>query len=465
MIVSVERRDWPMLQDESRRTMTEEANVPLELEDIQSGVLRPRPAPYTATYVLLRIDDRRAGRELMRRASTVVASAAHPTSPAADAWVSASLSFHGLKALGVQGDSLDSFAWEFHQGMAARAKALGDTGENSPANWETPLGTPDVHVVLTAIAPDGRRLESVFERARRAYQELRGITAIWRQDCYALPTQREHFGFKDGISHPAVEGSGIPGATPAEPPLKAGEFVLGYRDEMGGFPPMPRPEVLGRNGTYIVFRKLHQRVAAFRRYLKENCSTPAEEELLAAKMMGRWRSGAPLALCPLCDDPELGADPRRNNDFMYEEDDPIGYKTPAGSHIRRTNPRDAAVPGIPRLHRMIRRGTVYGPPLSEGILEDDGADRGLMFAFVGAHLGRQFEFVQSEWVNSGTFISAGDTKDPISGSNDGTGDFTIPQRPIRRRLRGLPRFVILRGGEYCFMPGLRALRWLADLQT
>ena len=445
--------------------MLRAANGALELDDIQSGVLRPRPAPYAATYLLLRIDDRRAGRELMRRASNVVASAARPTSPAADAWVSASLSFQGLKALGVPQDSLDSFAWEFQQGMAARAKALDDTGESSPENWETPLGTPDVHVVLTALAPDPQRLESVLARAREAYQELRGIKAIWRQDCYALPTEREHFGFKDGISHPAVEGSEIPGTNPGEPPLKAGEFVLGYRDQMGGFPPMPRPDVLGRNGTYIVFRKLHQRVAAFRRYLKANSSGLEDEELLAAKMMGRWRSGAPLALCPLHDDPEIGADRRRNNDFLYAEDDSIGYKTPAGSHIRRANPRDSDVPGIVRLHRMIRRGTAYGPLLPEGVLEDDGADRGLMFAFVGAHLGRQFEFVQSEWVNSGTFIAEGNAKDPISGSNDGTGGLTVPRRPLRKRLQGLPRFVVVRGGEYCFMPGLRALRWLADLQT
>jgi len=172
--------------------MTGSANGALELDDIQSGVLRPRPAPYAATYVLLRIDDRRAGRMLMRRASNVVASAAHPTSPAADAWVSASLSFQGLKALGVPQDSLDSFAWELRQGMAARAKALDDTGESSPENWETPLGTPDVHVVLTALAPDPQRLESVLERAREAYHELPGITAIWFFFCYAPPTEREH---------------------------------------------------------------------------------------------------------------------------------------------------------------------------------------------------------------------------------------------------------------------------------
>jgi Dyp-type peroxidase family len=440
-------------------------NVTLELEDIQAGVLRPRPVPYAATYIVLRIDNRSAGRELMRRASMAVASAAHANSPAGDAWVSAALSFEGLKALGVRPDTLDSFAWEFRQGMAARAGALGDTGESSPANWEHPLGTPDVHVVLTALAPDARQLEIALERARKAYQELPGITAIWRQDCYTLTTEREHFGFRDGISHPAVDGSGIPGTNSKERPLKAGEFVLGYRDEMGSFPPIPQPEVLGRNGTYIVFRKLYQRVAAFRQYLKANASRPEEQELLAAKMMGRWRSGAPLALCPLHDDPRLGADPQRNNEFFYADDDSTGYKTPAGSHIRRTNPRDAAVPGIVRLHRMIRRGTAFGPLLPEGILEDDGADRGLMFAFVGAHLGRQFEFVQSEWINSGAFLGAGDAKDPISRTSDEAGIFSIPRRPIPKRLPGLPRFVVMRGGEYCFMPGLRALRWLADLET
>jgi Dyp-type peroxidase family len=440
-------------------------NVMLELDDIQSGVLRPRPAPYAATYVLLRIDERAAGRELMRRASAVVASAAQTTSPSGDVWVSVSLTFQGLKALGVPQDSLDTFAWEFCQGMAARAQELGDTEESSPEHWETPLGTPDVHVVLTALAPDAPRLESALRRARTAYEQLPGVTAIWRQDCHALPSEKEAFGFRDGISHPAVEGSGIPGTNPGERPFKAGEFVLGYRDELGGFPPMPRPEVLGRNGTYVAFRKLHQRVAAFRQFLRSNASRPEEEELLAAKMMGRWRSGAPLALCPLHDDPELGADPRRNNNFLYQDDDPRGFKTPGGSHIRRTNPRDAAVAGVARLHRMIRRGTSYGPPLPEGALEDDGVDRGLMFAFVGAHLGRQFEFVQSEWINSGAFFGAGDERDPIVGSNAGAGSLTIPRRPVRRRLQGLPRFVVTRGGEYGFMPGLRALRWLAELDT
>jgi Dyp-type peroxidase family len=433
----------------------------LELDDIQSGVLRPRPSPFAATYIALRIDDPDAGRELMGRLSEVVTSAAESTSRAGDTWVSGSISSTGLKALGVPQASLESFPLQFQQGMAARAHLLGDTGDNAPEHWEKPLGSGDVHVVITAIAQDQEHLEPALERARESYRRLTGVEAIWRQDCHALADDKEPFGFKDGISHPAIEGSGIPGTNPHEKPLKAGEFVLGYPDEMSDTPMIPQPDILGRNGSYIVFRKLHQRVAAFRQYLKANATEKNPEELLAAKMMGRWRSGAPLATCPMHDDPQMGLDPARNNDFMFKADDSIGYNTPLGSHIRRMNPRDADIAGVVRIHRMIRRGTAYGPPLPPDVLEDDGVDRGLMFAFVGAHLGRQFEFVQGEWMNDGSFFG-GTGRDPLSGSGDGSGTFDVPRRPMRLRLQGLPRFVVTRGGGYCFLPGLRALRWLAD---
>ena len=436
----------------------------LELDDIQSGVLRPRPTPYEATYIALRIDDRQAGRALMQRISNAVTSAANPDSPLADTWVSVALTYPGLKALGVPEESLSSLSWEFRQGMAARAKELGDVGESDPSNWEQPFGGSDVHVIIVAVSPDAERLEAAVARARETYQTMTGIEAIWRQNCHALPNDKEPFGFRDGISHPAIEGSGIPGSNPHEQPFKAGEFVIGYRDEIGGVQ-KTTPEILGHNGTYVVFRKLHQRVADFRRFLRTSSKSSDEEELLAAKMMGRWRSGAPLALCPFHDDPELGADKQRNNAFMFEEDDKAGLKTPGGSHIRRTNPRDASIAGVARIHRMIRRGTAYGPLLPDGVLEDDGADRGLMFAFVGANISRQFEFVQSQWINDGVFFGAGADKDPVIGSNGDGGNFTVPRKPVRRRLQGLPNFVVTRGGEYCFMPGLRALRWLSNLQT
>jgi Dyp-type peroxidase family len=321
-----------------------------------------------------------------------------------------------------------------------------------------------MHVIIVAVSPNATRLEEVLDRARQSYKSMSGIEAIWRQDCHALPNEKEPFGFKDGISHPPIEGSGIPGTNPREQPLKAGEFVIGYADELGGIQKTV-PEILGKNGTYVVFRKLHQRVAEFRKYLRTNSKSADEEELLAAKMMGRWRSGAPLALCPVHDDPGLGSDARRNNDFLFEADDPAGFKTPAGSHIRRTNPRDSSIAGFARIHRMIRRGTAYGPLLPEGVLEDDGADRGLMFAFVGANIGRQFEFVQSEWINDGIFFGGGKDKDPIVGSNGTDINFTVPRKPVRRRCVAIPQFVVTRGGEYCFMPGLRALRWLAELET
>jgi Dyp-type peroxidase family len=439
----------------------------LELDDIQKGALHQRPSPYVGTYLLLRIDARDAGRELVRRLQPVVDSARYSSDPARDAWVTVAFTYQGLKALGVPQDSLASFAPEFCQGMAARAAELGDVGESSPEQWEKPLGTPDVHVALTALSPDTARLEAVLDRARRAHQELPGIEVIWRQDCYQLPTGRTSFGFKDGIGQPAVEGSGVPGTNPGEPPIKAGEFILGYRDETGSLPPMPIPEVLGRNGTYIVFRKLHTRVAAYRQYLRARASSRAEEERLGAKMVGRWQSGAPLALSPERDDPGLGADSHRNNAFLYH-DDPRGFKCPAGAHARRANPRDALDHEGSvevRLHRMIRRGTSYGPMLPPGVLEDDGADRGIIFVFGGAHLKRQFEFVKTQWLNDGIFIGAPGERDPLVGANHGSGMFTIPERPIRRRLPNLPPFVITRGGEYCFAPGMRAMRWLAELKS
>ncbi|MGB3438728.1 MAG: Dyp-type peroxidase [Actinophytocola sp.] len=441
--------------------------IGLELDDIQTGALHERPSPYVGTYLLLRIDDRVAGRELVARLLPLVDSARRSPGPDDDAWVTVAFTYQGLKALGVPRDSLDSFAPEFRQGMAARAAELGDVGDSSPANWEKPLGTSDVHVAMAILSPDATRLRGLVERARRAAEERSGIELIWQQDCFQLPTGRTSFGFKDGIGQPAIEGSGVPASNPKEKPLKAGEIILGYPDETGELPPMPAPEILGRNGTYVVFRKLHTKVAAYRRYLRERAASREEEALLGAKMVGRWQSGAPLTLSPEHDDPEVGADRRRNNDFLYT-DDRRGFKCPAGAHARRANPRDALDEDGSvnvRLHRMIRRGTSYGPMLPDGVLDDDGVDRGIVFVFAGAQLKRQFEFVKTQWLNDGIFIGAPAEKDPLVGASDGSGTFTIPHRPIRRRLQQLPPFVITRGGEYCFAPGLRALRWLAELET
>src|SRR6059058_5372957 len=143
----------------------------LELDDIQSGALHERPSPYVGRYLLLRIDDRAAGRELVRRLHPFVDSGRPSADPAHEAWITVAFTHHGLEALGVPQDSLDSFSPEFQQGMAARASELGDTGESSPENWEKPLGTPDVHVILAALAPDAHRLGGVLDRARQSYEK------------------------------------------------------------------------------------------------------------------------------------------------------------------------------------------------------------------------------------------------------------------------------------------------------
>lgn len=437
----------------------------LELDDIQGGVLHSLPTPFTGVVDLLRIDDPHAGRQLLARVLPALRSAADPTSPQADAWLSIALSFSGLRALGVEQDSLDSFAPEFRAGMAARASRLHDVGESAPERWEEPFGSNDVHVALSAMAPDQDRLDALLRQADAVFAALSGVVQIYRQTCQSSDG-REAFGFRDNLSQPAVEGSGIPGSNPKEQPLKAGEFIFGYPNETGRLPPMPTPDVLGRNGTYLVVRKLQQRVAALNQYLHASASSADEEELLAAKVMGRWRSGAPLVLTPDHDDPALGADPLRNNDFGYRaEGDERGFSCPLGSHVRRMNPRDGEIFGSPRSHRLVRREASYGAPLPEGVLQDDGVDRGMIFACVNTSLRRQFEFVQEEWVNSGIFIGHNQERDPLCGANAGNGVFTIPERPIRRRLQGLPTFVVTRGGEYFFMPGLTALRWLADLRT
>jgi Dyp-type peroxidase family len=440
----------------------------LELNDIQRGVLHPRPSPYVGTYLWLRIADRAVGRLLLRRLIPVIASAADSTSTDGDAWVSVSLTFQGLRALGVPEDSLKSFPLEFQQGMAARAAILGDVDRSSPTHWEMPFGTRDVHVAVVALSSDEAQRDALLQQVEKAYPAVEGIEVIYRQDARVLPDGREPFGFRDGISQPAVEGSPIPASNRLERPLKAGEVVLGYLDETGELAATPQPDRLGRNGTYVVFRKLHQRVAAFRQYLGANAATLEDQKLLSAKMLGRWPSGAPLVVSPLKDDPELGQDPAQNNQFLYYNADPKGFRCPAGAHARRANPRDAfrdELIGVNRLHRIIRRSTTYGPPLPDGVLEDDGADRGIVFVAVGANLKRQFEFVQTQWVNDSIFLGAPGEKDPIVGANDGTGAFTIPRQPVRQRIGGLPRFVVNRGGEYCFTPGLRALAWLAALDT
>ena len=388
-----------------------------------------------------------------------------------DSGINLAFSCEGLRALGVGDDSLAGFPAEFRDGMASRAELLGDVGESAPEHWEACFRRRDAHVLVMISAKDAAALAERDRAIRELVERRGGASVVVTQVGGVLPTGREHFGYADGFSQPAIEGSRFddhPGAgAPAKNgewrPIAAGEFILGYPDEQGTLPAAPRPDELSRNGSYVVYRKLRQDVAAFRRQLEQAAALyPGGEELLAAKLVGRWRDGTPLDSSPHAEDPAVVADKTRNNAFDYGRD-PEGLRCPVGSHIRRMNPR-LSMPFEGKLvnrHRLIRRGITYGEMLPEGA-EDDGADRGVIFMTVQASLARQFEFVQAQWANTGNPFRLGDDQDPIIGpmDNESINKMTVPGRPPFF-CGPLSRVVTMRGGEYYFAPGINGLRHLA----
>ena len=453
----------------------------LDLADVQGLVTfgyRDLPA---ARFVLLRASDGGQARTwLSALAGQVTNATANPTATA----VNVALSASGLAALGLPADAVAMFSEQFTGGMteAHRGRLLGDLDQSAPERWA--WGGPEapaIDVLLLLYARDAAALSDLSDRQAPAYREL-GLSEV-----QSLPTvdlgRQEHFGFHDGISQPVIEG--LPKVGRPDDTVKAGEFLLGFPNEYGLYTDRPlldpgadparllpadaagsgRPD-LARNGTYLVLRQLAQDVDAFWAFCEQATRHPdgsADEARtwLAAKMVGRWPSGAALVLAPSADDPSLADE----NDFRYTAVDAAGLRCPIGSHVRRANPRDSLDPrpgsdasvALGKRHRIIRRGRSYGAAGGPG-------ERGLLFMCLCANISRQFELIQGGWVNNPKFAGLYDDADPLLGVHqpDG-GSFTVPAEPVRRRYGGLPQFVTVRGGAYFFLPGLRALRYLASL--
>ncbi len=464
--------------------------VTLELDDIQGIVARAYARHRSAYYLVLRIRDAAAARAWLGSAA-VTPAGAEPTGPA----VNVAFTAAGLQALGASPEVIAGFSPEFTQGMAHpdRSRVLGDTGGDAPQGWRWGgPGTPAVHMVAMLFAADDAELASAYA-SLSAGLSAAGIDELRRLDT-SDHGDKEPFGFRDGISQPFVEGLSKTG--PASNTVKAGEFVLGYPNEYGlstdrpllpasgAAAALPRDPAgsggadLGRNGTYLVFRQLRQDVIGFWRYLEsvtrnpDGSANPEAKVRLGAKMVGRWPGGAPLVLSPDRDDPALGG----ANDFGYHAPDIAGLRCPVGAHVRRSNPRDSLDPkpgsqqsiDVGKRHRLLRRGREYGPEatpeeLASGV--DGGAERGLYFVCLNANIARQFEFVQHTWVNSPKFAGLYDDPDPLVAPRPGSGAdcLTIPGNPVRTRVKGLPQFVAVQGGAYLFLPGLRAIRFLAAL--
>ncbi len=294
--------------------------------------------------------------------------------------------------------------------------------------------------------------------------DCEGVEVLSSLDLLAIPpfdTAHDHFGYRDRLSQPVIEGTDDVPTPGSGAPLKPGEFILGYPDENGP------PARLAATGNSCLETAATWPIAVYRS-MSEGFATSCASTARLPRSRNSWRQSSwvdgaavlHLVLAPDKDDPALGADLQRNNDFNYKEMDPHGYAVPLGSHMRRMNPRDTAANMNRR--RMIRRGATYGLPLPEDA-PDDGTDRGIAAFVICASLIRQFEFAQNVWANDRNFHELGNERDPIIGAHDGTLEFKIPKRPIRKTITGLPAFTTVRGGAYFFLPGIKALRYLATL--
>jgi Dyp-type peroxidase family len=450
----------------------------VEQADLQGNILcgygkrLPR-----ACFTFLGIEDGEGARRLLGELHPLITPALPWARGTGDPTVTLNLalSFQGLVALGVPQRFLGSFPAEYREGMAARAEVLRDDRDTPPAEWDEGLRPGRPHALVTMYARDGHALAQAKRRLAGIIDRSGGVRIVHEQDAALIETgdgyTHEHFGFADGLAQPSIQGRAGPEERPGQgtpvagsgwEPLAPGEFVLGYSDEDGVWPDAPR-EPLGRNGSFLVARKLRQHVALFNRFLDARAGgDPDRRRWLAAKIVGRWPDGTPLEPRPDGPDADLAADTKRVNDFRYRTD-PEGLRCPLGSHIRRANPRDALgwEGERTRRHRIIRRAMPYGPPLPEPELEGDREDRGLMFLCYQASIARQFEVVQGSWLADGDAFGLGDQQDFLLGCHDEAARMTIQGKPPTF-LSGPPRFVSLRGGEYFFAPGLRAVEALAE---
>jgi Dyp-type peroxidase family len=342
-----------------------------------------------------------------------------------------------------------------------------------------------VHLLLSVNSRDPERRDAEQRRLRELVEATEGLRVVAEHLADSLLNSREHFGFADGLAQPDIEGvapggrrqaaaagGGVPLPGAGWRPLRLGEFVLGYTDEDGETNEGPDAGLV-RNGTFMVYRRLEQRVFAFREALRDAAlETGLSQETVAAKLVGRWRDGMPLELAPRRDVDDLSdvqaADPP--NDFRYLPHDRTGDVCPVGAHIRRANPRDAIDFGgavedsgpLTARHRIIRRGMPYGESLPAGAKKEDNAERGLLFVCFNANIARQFETVQANWCNDGDTFGLRNDQDYLFGNADGSGTMTVPVRGSHPRFVRVPDGIVAtRGAEYLLLPSLDALRGLA----
>jgi deferrochelatase/peroxidase EfeB len=526
----------------------------MDLGDIQGNIVKAygRYGFPFARHVLYHVSAAEVGRQFVTDITPLVTTSMPWSDPSTIPLVTTNVAFtyEGLRHLDVPDDTLHGFADEFSMGMKARRDIIGDTGPNHFSRWDPIWNAEEygeaqhVHILIsingkTEATVEGRyqQIGRILSQAIAKLPEVKGagvtqlvghrgggVDNLPYQPSAALTgrADKEHFGYSDGISGTffrdcgedprLVVGGGKP--TGKDPrtiegwdPLEPGEFIFGHPDESGAYPEAPGPPLFSRNGTYLVYRKLHQNVASFNSYLEDvGARFPGGKEALAAKLAGRWRNGAPLARFPaeaeanqfvnevtalqqrarakIATVPEQSRLDELKLQFVAFDyvDDIEGARCPFGAHTRRTNPRSAlefaqkgafgkpafATPGaLTNRRRILRRGLPYG--LVEEHPTDEG-DHGVIMMILNADLSRQFEFVQQQWVNFGNDFRLANDKDPIIGNH---GINEACRAAGRMVIEGdkqtntppyfcsnMPTLVETRGGDYFFVPSMTCLRMI-----
>jgi len=519
----------------------------VDLDNIQGNVVKAygRYGLGVARYVFFHVTVPVAGRKFVGDIVPLVTTGAPWTDPARIPSVTTNIGFtyEGLRHLDVPEVTLHGFPETFSMGMKARREIIGDTGPSLYRHWDPIWNNNDddkqhVHVIVIIDGKEEQDLENRYQEIQRILAANPGVSQLVGHrgagvdnlpyqpasglppspETLGYPGGKEHFGYSDGISTSYFEGCGedpilvIGGGKPTgqDPhtaagwaPLAAGEFVLGHPDEAFEYPEAPGPPLFSRDGSFMVYRKLHQNVGSFHSYLDaEGAKFPEGKEALAAKFAGRWRNGAPLVSFPTEKSAnefiaELAplqvkvwtrtASPQEQARFAelslqlvaYDYgDDTSGARCPFGSHARRTNPRSALefgnakafnVPGaLSNRRRILRRGLPYGHV--EDPTSDDG-EHGVVMMIVNADISRQFEFVQQQWINYGNDFGLANDPDPLLGNHginesrraggrmiiEGDKDAGKPPYFCDR----MPTLVETRGGDYFFLPSVTCLRMLA----
>lgn len=470
----------------------------IELEDVQGYVLRAYGNMKFSRFSLLKVNDAKQAKVWINSIAEKLTNASVVSkSELPDTCLNLAFTNDGLRALGLSETNINTFSPPFKEGMITphRQRLLGDIDSSDPKHWlwGAPQNEPTQIILLTF----GKNKETclAYYEELKADLEGNGLSIIRNLDGLTLKDNKEHFGFRDGVSQPIVKGSGRTG--PEYNCVNPGEFILGYKNNYDVYPDSPtledeqgdinllspnpaRPGLkdLGKNGSYLIIRQMQQDVDAFWSFMKEQTKNEdgsvneAESIKLAAKMIGRWPSGAPLSKFP-DKDPGGASD---DNDFLYAKDDPHGHKCPFGSHLRRMNPRDSFERDTPKesillsnRHRLIRRARLYGDPIiGSPVNHKPEGDVGIYFNCFSADISRQFEFLQYTWSNYPKIKQLYSDPDPIIGvvENPKEGQeqqFTIQGEPYNKTVKNLKRFITIRGGAYFFLPSITTIRYLCSL--